>query len=104
MEKVSWNTVNKKQNGLEQIENEKHKILARARAYYPGVATPQSRKWIIYIIAYAYNPFTAPWGGRRYLLNPINKHIRMLCEVVKYVNQFGTREIYSASCTTSSQK
>ena len=32
MEKVSWNTVNKKQNGLEQIENEKHKSLARARA------------------------------------------------------------------------
>ena len=23
MEKVSWNTVNKKQNGLEQMENEK---------------------------------------------------------------------------------
>ena len=32
MEKVSSNTVNKKQNGLEQIENEKHKSLARARA------------------------------------------------------------------------
>ena len=32
MEKVSWNTVNKKQNKLEQIENEKHKSLARARA------------------------------------------------------------------------
>ena len=32
MEKVSWNTVNKKQNGLEQIENEKHKGLTRARA------------------------------------------------------------------------
>ena len=26
------NSVNKKQNGLEQIENEKHKSLARARA------------------------------------------------------------------------
>ena len=32
MEKVSWNTVNKRQNGLEQIQNEKHKSLARARA------------------------------------------------------------------------
>ena len=32
MEKVQWNSVNKKQNGLEQIENEKHKSLARARA------------------------------------------------------------------------
>ena len=32
MEKVSWNTVNKKQNGLEQIENEKNKSIARARA------------------------------------------------------------------------
>ena len=30
MEKVSWNTVTKKENGLEQIENEKHKSLARA--------------------------------------------------------------------------
>ena len=25
------------------------------------VATPQSSEWIIYIISYAYNPFTAPW-------------------------------------------
>ena len=32
MEKVSWNTVNKKQNGLKQIKNEQHKSLARARA------------------------------------------------------------------------
>ena len=32
MEKMSSNTVNKKQNRLEQIENEKHKNLARARA------------------------------------------------------------------------
>ena len=32
MEKVSRNTVNKKQKGLEQIENEKHKSLAKARA------------------------------------------------------------------------
>ena len=30
---------------------------------FPGVATPQSSEWIIYIISYAYNPFTAPWGG-----------------------------------------
>ena len=31
---------------------------------FPGVATPQSSEWIIYIISYAYNQFTAPWGGR----------------------------------------
>ena len=30
MEKVKLNTVNKKQNGVEQIENQKHKSLARA--------------------------------------------------------------------------
>ena len=29
---------------------------------FPGVATPQSSEWIIYIISYAYNQFTAPWG------------------------------------------
>ena len=62
MEKVSWNTVNKKQNGLEQIENKRHKSLARAQANFPGATTPQSSEWIIYIISYAYNPFTAPWG------------------------------------------
>ena len=63
MEKVSWNTVNKKQNGLKQIENEKHKSLARElEPNFPGVVTPQSSEWIIYIIAYAYNQFTAPWG------------------------------------------
>ena len=32
MEKVQWNSVNTKHNGLEQNENEKHKSLARARA------------------------------------------------------------------------
>ena len=32
MEILKLNLVNKKQNGLEQIENEKHKSLARARA------------------------------------------------------------------------
>ena len=32
MKKVSWNTVNKKQTGLEQIKNEKYKSLVRARA------------------------------------------------------------------------
>ena len=32
MEKVQWNSVNKKQNGPEQIENEKNKSLASARA------------------------------------------------------------------------
>ena len=30
---------------------------------FPGVATPQSSEWIIYIISYANNPFTAPWGA-----------------------------------------
>ena len=29
---------------------------------FPGVATPKSSEWIIYIISYAYDPFTAPWG------------------------------------------
>ena len=32
MKKVSWKTVNKKQNALEQIENEKYKRMARARS------------------------------------------------------------------------
>ena len=31
---------------------------------FPGVATPQRSEWIVYIISYAYNPFTAPWGGK----------------------------------------
>ena len=30
---------------------------------FPGVATPQSSEWIIYIISYTYNTFTAPCGG-----------------------------------------
>ena len=51
MEKVSWNRVNKKQNGLEQIENEKHKSLLELEPNFPGVATPQSSLWIIYIIS-----------------------------------------------------
>ena len=62
MEKVSWNTVKKKQIGLEQIENEKHKSQLGLEPDFPGVATPQSSEWIIYIISYSYNPFTAPWG------------------------------------------
>ena len=66
MKKVSWNTVNKKQKGLDQIENEKSKSLARARAKLPWGAIPQSSEWIIYIISYAYNPFTAPWGVPRW--------------------------------------
>ena len=37
---------------------------------FPGVATPQSSEWIIYIISYAYNPFTAPWG-----LYPMISHL-----------------------------
>ena len=63
MEKVSWNTVNKKQNGLEQIENENIKAWLKLEPNFPGVATPQNSLWIIYIISYAYDPFTAPWGG-----------------------------------------
>ena len=31
---------------------------------FPGVATPQSSEWIIYIISYTHNPFTAPWGNK----------------------------------------
>ena len=30
---------------------------------FPGVATPQSSEWIIYIIFYTSNPFAAPRGG-----------------------------------------
>ena len=30
---------------------------------FPEVATLQSSEWIIYIISYTYNLFTAPWGG-----------------------------------------
>ena len=59
---MSWNTVNKKQNGLEQIEMKNIKAYLELEPNFPGVDTPQSSEWIIYIIAYAYNPFTAPWG------------------------------------------
>ena len=62
MEKVSWNTVNEKQNWLEQIENEKHKTQLELEPNFTGVATPQSSEWIIYILSFAHNPFTAPWG------------------------------------------
>ena len=31
---------------------------------FPGVATPQSSEWIIGIISYTYNQFTAIWRGR----------------------------------------
>ena len=31
---------------------------------FPRVATPKSSEWIIYIISYTYNPFTAPWEGQ----------------------------------------
>ena len=39
MEKVSWNTVNKKQNGLEQIE-----ASLELEPNFPGVATRYSPK------------------------------------------------------------
>ena len=38
------------------------KALLELEPNFPGVATPQSSEPIIYIISYAYNPFTAPWG------------------------------------------
>ena len=48
MEKVRLNSDNKKQNGLEQIENEKHKSLARARALLPwGGYSPN--QWMNYL-------------------------------------------------------
>ena len=37
---------------------------------FPGVATPQSREWIIDIISYDNNPLTAPWGGGGGVKNP----------------------------------
>ena len=46
MEQVQWNSVNKKQNGLEQIENEKHKSLATARAH-------GYRKWRTYALVFS---------------------------------------------------
>ena len=63
MEKVSWNTVNKKQN-LNKSKMKNIKAYLEFEPNVPGVATPQSSEWIIYIIAYAYNPFTAPLGGK----------------------------------------
>ena len=51
MKKVQWNSVNKKQNGLEQIENAKHKkTLVELEPNFPGAATPKNSEWIIYII------------------------------------------------------
>ena len=37
---------------------------------FPRVATPQSSEWITYIISYAYNPFSAPWGVARARASP----------------------------------
>ena len=68
---MSWNTVNKKQNELEQIENENKKAWLELEPNFPGVATPQSSEWIIYIISYTYNPFTAPWGVIKFYINLI---------------------------------
>ena len=44
---------------------------------FPLVATPNSSEWIIYIISYAYNPFTAPLGVTKiqYNTNKQNKVI-----------------------------
>ena len=38
------------------------KALLEVEPNFPGVATPQTNEWIIYIISYAYNPFTGPLG------------------------------------------
>ena len=37
---------------------------------FPGVATPQNSEWIIYIISYTYNPFTAPWWVNEIKIEP----------------------------------
>ena len=62
MKNVSWTSVNKKQNQLEQIEKKIIKSKLELEPNFPGVTTPQSSELIIYIISYTYNPFTAPWG------------------------------------------
>ena len=63
MEKVSWNTVNKKQMDLNKSKMKNIKAKLELEPNFPGVATPQSSEWIIYIISYAYNLFRVPWGG-----------------------------------------
>ena len=64
MEKVSWNTVNKKKDLNKSKIKKNIKAWLELEPNFPGVATPQSSEWIIYIIFYAYNPFTAPGGSR----------------------------------------
>ena len=63
MEKVQWNSVNKKKMHLNKSKTKNIKAQLELEPNFPGVATPQSSEWIIYIISYAYNLFTAPWGG-----------------------------------------
>ena len=88
MEKVSGNTVYKKQNGLEQIENEES--LLQLEPNFPAVALPQRNERIIYIISYAYNPFTAPWGVQKTTLK------------LKQISKQETKLIYVRFLLTSS--
>ena len=71
MEKVSWNTVNKNKMDLNKSKMKNIKAQLELEPDFPGVATPQSSEWIIYIISYAYNPFTAPLGE----ISPVQKKI-----------------------------
>ena len=48
---------------LNKLKMKKIKAWLVLEPNFPGVSTPQSSEWIIYIISYTYNPLTAPWGG-----------------------------------------
>ena len=65
MEKVSWNTVKKKLTWTNRKWKNNIKAQVELEPNFPGVATPQCSEWIIYIITYTNNPFTAPWGDMR---------------------------------------
>ena len=67
MEKLQWNSINKKQNGLEKSKNKQFTSLTKARAYLPWARSARSSGWITQLIAYACNPSTASWG--EFLLN-----------------------------------
>ena len=49
---------------LNKSKMKNRKALLELKPNFPGVATPQSSEWFIYIVSYAYNPFTAPWGDQ----------------------------------------
>ena len=64
MEKVSRNTVDKNKMDFNKSKMKNIKAWLELEPNFPGVATPQSSEWIIYIISYTYNPFTASlWGA-----------------------------------------